>query len=238
MPKVTVYVRVPTTDSLKTHTYNHSFIQLGDSPSEVYGFEPAGRPTATQPGRVANDSWRLKAGDYQAKMTFEVTDEQYNRIVGGINKAIKNPPNYHVLAATSPDSTDRQCSMFVNDLLKSAGVQTNLVNYETPYSQFGYIKMKELYDSMKDPMPDSNDKIDIDRFISDFRGVPFSSVEDVLKSCGETSNVNDNLPRRSVTDNDEAGQDGTSPVEIAAPLENDPEDEEDMYAYSSFYPGC
>ena len=41
MPKVTVYVRVPTVDSLKTDTYNHSFIQLGDSPTEVYGFEPA-----------------------------------------------------------------------------------------------------------------------------------------------------------------------------------------------------
>ncbi len=237
MPKVTVYVRVPTADSLKTDTYNHSFIQLEDSSTEVYGFEPAGRPTVTQPGRVANDGWRLKAGDYQAKMTFEVTDEQYNRIVGDINKAIKYPPNYHVLAATSADSTDRQCSMFVNDLLRSADVQTNLVNYETPYSQFGYIKMKELYDSMKNSMPDLNDKIDIDKFITDFRGVPFSSVEDVLKSYAETGRVDGNLPLSGVTDNDEAGQDGTGPVEIAA-LENDPEDEEDMYAYSSFYPGC
>jgi hypothetical protein len=237
MPKVTVYVRVPTTDSLKTHTYNHSFVQLGESSSEVYGFEPAGRPAATQPGRVANDSWRLKTVDYQAKMTFEVTDEQYNRIVGDINEAIKNPPNYHVLAATSPDSTDRQCSMFVDDLLKSAGLETDLVNYETPYTQFGYIKMKEVSESMKGFMPDLNGKIDIDKFITNFRGVPFSSVEDVPKSYAETGRVDGNFPRGSVADNDEAGQDGTGPVEIAA-LENDPEDEEDMYAYSSFYPGC
>jgi len=237
MPKVTVYVRVPTSDSLKTHTYNHSFIQLGDSSSEVYGFEPAGRPAATQPGRVANDSWRLKTGDYQAKMTFQVTDEQYNRIAGDINKAIKDPPNYYVLAATSPDSTDRQCSMFVNDLLKSAGVQTNLVDCKTPYTQFGYIKMKELSESMKGFMPDLNDKIDIDKFIMNFWGVPFSSVEDVLKRHAETGRVDGNLPHGSITDNDEAGQDGTGPVEIAA-LENDPEDEEGLYAYSSFHPGC
>lgn len=127
--------------------------------------------------------------------------------------------------------------MFVNDLLRSARVKTNLVDCKTHYTQFGYIKMKELSESMKGCMPDLNYKIDIDKFIMNFWGVPFSSVEDVLKNYAETGRADGNLPRGGITDNDEAGQNGTTPVEIAA-LENDPEDEEDMYAHSSFYPRC
>lgn len=237
MPKVTVYVRVPTTESLKTHTYNHSFIQLGDSSTEVYGFEPVGRPTTTQPGRVVNDSWRLKAEDYQAKMTFEVTGEQYNKIAAGIDKAIKDPPNYQILAATSADSTDRQCSMFVNDLLRSAGVQTDLLECKTPYTQFGYIKMKEVFESMKGFMPDFNDKMDIDKFIMKFWGVPFSSVEGALKSCAETDGLDSGFLRGNDADNDAIVGSGTSPRETAA-VDNDLGDEEDMYASSSLYPGC
>jgi hypothetical protein len=237
MPKVRVYVRVPTVDSLKTDTYNHSFIQLGDSPTEVYGFEAAGRPATTQPGRVVNDSWRLKAGDYQAKMALEVTDEQYNRIVDGINKAIKDPPNYNVFSSVTGDPDDRQCSMFVNDLLKSADVRTGLTEHETPYTHFGYIKMKELLDPMKNFMPDLNEKTDIDRFIRNFWGVPFSSIEDAVRSYAETGRVDERFLRGGVGDNDGVGQDRANPVETAA-LENTQDDEEDMYAHSSFYPGC
>lgn len=237
MPKVTVYVRVPTVDSLKTDTYNHSFIQLGDSPTEVYGFEPAGRPATTQPGRVVNDSWRLNAGDYQGKMTLEVTDEQYNRIVEGINRAIKDPPDYNVLSSITGDPGDRQCSMFVNDLLRSADVKTGLTEYETPYTHFGYIKMKELLEPMKNFMPDLNEKTDIDRFIRNFWGVPFSSIEDAVRSYTETSRLDERFLRGGVGDNDGVGQDMANPIQTAA-LENGQDDEEDMYAYSSFYPGC
>ncbi len=236
MPKVTVYVRVPTMDSLKTDTYNHSFIQLGDSPTEVYGFEPAGKPTTTQPGRVVNDSWRLNAGDYQAKMTFEVTDEQYGRIVDGINKAMKDPPNYNVLSSITGDPDDRQCSMFVNDLLRSADVRTGLTEYETPYGHYFHIKTTELSEPMKKIMPDLNEKTDIDRFIRNFWGVPFSSIEDAVRNYAETGRLDERFLIGG-GDNDEVGQDRAIPMEVAA-LENGQDDEEDMYAYSSFYPGC
>jgi hypothetical protein len=237
MPKVTVYVRVPTVDSLKTDTYNHSFIQLGDSPTEVYGFEPAGKPATTQPGRVVNDGWRLKAGEYQAKTTFEVTDEQYDRIVEGINKAIKDPPNYNVLSSITEDPGDRQCSMFVNDLLRSADVKTGLTDYETPYGHYFHIKTTELLEPMKKIMPDLNEKTDIDRFIRNFWGVPFSLLEDAVRNYAKTGRLDDRFLLGNFGDNEGVRRDSASPMEVAA-FENDPGDEEDMYSCSSFYPGC
>ncbi|NLT22537.1 MAG: hypothetical protein GXX82_05780 [Syntrophorhabdus sp.] len=237
MRKITVYVKVPSMKSLETGAYNHTFLQLGDSMTEVYGFDHAAGVLDGRPGRVVNDSWRLRAGDYQAKMTFEVTDEQYDRIVYGINKAIKDPPNYNLFPNVTGDPDDRQCSMFVNDLLKSADVKTGLTEYETPYTHFGYIKMKELLEPMKNFMPDLNEKTDIDRFIRNFWGVPFSSIEDAVRNYAKTGRLDERFLIGGGGDNDEVGQDRAVPMEVAA-LENGRDDEEDMYAYSSFYPGC
>ncbi len=237
MRQVTVYVKVPSVRSLETGAYNHTFLQLGDSMTEVYGFDHSAGMLDSRPGRVVNDSWRLKAGDYQAKMTLEVTDEQYDRIVDGINKAIKDPPNYNLFSNVTEDPGDRQCSMFVNDLLRSADVKTGLTEYETPYTHFGYIKMKQLLEPMKDLMPDLNEKTDIDRFIRNFWGVPFSSVEDAVRNYAETGRLDDRFLRGVVGDNEEVRQDRANPMEVAA-LENGRDDEEDMYAHSSFYPGC
>ena len=237
MRKITVYVKVPSMKSLETGAYNHTFLQLGDSMTEVYSFDHAAGVLDGRPGRVVNDSWRLRAGDYQAKMTFEVTDEQYDRIVYGINKAIKDPPNYNLFPNVTGDPDDRQCSMFVNDLLKSADVKTGLTEYETPYTHFGYIKMKELLEPMKNFMPDLNEKTDIDRFIRNFWGVPFSSIEDAVRNYAKTGRLDERFLIGGGGDNDEVGQDRAVPMEVAA-LENGRDDEEDMYAYSSFYPGC
>ncbi len=237
MREITVYVKVPSMKSLETGAYNHTFLQLGDSVTEVYGFDHTAGVLDGRPGRVVNDSWRLRAGDYQAKMTFEVTDEQYDRIVEGINKAIKDPPNYNLFSNVTGDPGDRQCSMFVNDLLKSADVRTGLTEYETPYTHFGYIKMKELLEPMKNLMPDLNEKTDIDRFIRNFWGVPFSSIEDAVRNYAKTGRLDERFLRGGVGDNDAVGQDRATPVETTA-LENGQDDEEDMYAHSSFYPGC
>jgi hypothetical protein len=235
MPKVTVYVRVPRGFRENRHlqSFFHSTRRQSDGGIR---FEPAGKPATTQPGRVVNDGWRLNAGDYQAKMTFEVTDEQYNRIVEGINKAIKDPPNYNVLSSITGDPGDRQCSMLVNDLLRSADVKTGLTDYETPYGHYFHIKTTELLEPMKKIMPDLNEKADIDRFIRNFWGVPFSSIEDAVRSYAETGRLDERFLRGG-GDDDEVGKDRAVPMEVAA-LENGQDDEEDMYAYSSFYPGC
>ena len=170
-------------------------------------------------------------------MTLEVTDEQYNRIVEGINRAIKDPPDYNVLTSITGDPGDRQCSMFVNDLLRSADVKTGLTDYETPYGHYFHIKTTELLEPMKKIMPDLNEKTDIDRFIRNFWGVPFSSIEDAVRSYTETGRLDERFLRGGVGDNDGVGQDMANPIQTAA-LENGQDDEEDMYAYSSFYPGC
>lgn len=251
MRDITVYVKIPSTESLKTGSYNHTFLQLGDSSTEVYGLDPEHGIFENKPGRVVNDSWRLKAGDYQAKMTFQVTDEQYKKIVDGINKAIKNPPNYHLFAATSDDTNDRQCSMFVNDLLKSAGVKTDLTNYETPYTQYWYIKSRESYEPLKDSILKPNNRFNFDEFIKGFQGVPFSLIEDALKTRIDSgqiksslniagNNANEPTGNLSLGDDTIEGAAGpnTTDQAIATAAGNDSEgEEEDMYAYSSFYPG-
>lgn len=251
MKEITVYVKIPSPESLKTGSYNHTFLQLGDSSTEVYGLDPEHGIFENKPGRVVNDSWRLKAGDYQAKMTFQVTDEQYKRIVDGINKAITNPPNYHLFAATSDDTNDRQCSMFVNDLLKSAGVKTDLTNYETPYTQYWYIKSRESYEPLKDSILKLDNRFNFDEFIKNFQGVPLSSIEDVLKTYADSGQITSDFFFGNNTTNEPTGNslltDGTvegaagpntTDRAIATAAGNDSEgEEEDMYAYSSFYPG-
>lgn len=251
MRDITVYVKIPSTESLKTGSYNHTFLQLGTSSTEVYGLDPEHGIFENKPGRVVNDSWRLKAGDYQAKMTFHVTDEQYKRIVDGINKAIKNPPNYHLFAATSDDTNDRQCSMFVNDLLKSAGVKTDLTNYETPYTQYWYIKSRESYEPLKDSILKPNNRFNFDEFIKDFQDVPFSSIEHALKTYADSGQIksdfyiarnitNEPTGNSSLTDDTAEGEvqpnitDQTITTAGGSDFEGE---EEDMYAYSSFYPG-
>jgi len=89
---------------------------------------------------------------------------------------------------------------------------------------------------MKKIMPDLNEKADIDRFIRNFWGVPFSSIEDAVRNYAETGRLDERFLRGGVGDNDGVRQDGTNPMEVAV-LENGQDDEEDMYVCSSFYPG-
>ena len=168
MPYITIYEKRPGRGS-PSREILHTWIQLNGDPKLVYGFYPKKDRSwidalfRVQEGRIdsAQDIERIKRGAYDAKINIYVTNEQYAIIAREINKHVPGSPtyagnpNYRLLSQfTLDDPSDRQCTLFVNNLLEKAGVKTYLTKYRNPITQGDWIEANESPEKFDDSVRD------------------------------------------------------------------------------------